>query len=219
MSATEDKINQRYVGLAFLLLAAAVLACNRTVPTATPPIGTAAPVVATDTLTPMPGATAAATTIPALTATATPPPTASSPIPDSPTPTTGTPQGAAGYISEGAAVIPEKPVGRTGDKVEIQVSIVIIIRPRNPLPIACIIKRARRHVGEGSATMGSHTTVGIHDNFPPGQTGIAVGTADHKVTGRINQEVKSIGEQDFNAVRNGFLNPWYQDLNQVFPYF
>jgi hypothetical protein len=71
MSATEDKTNPRYIGLVFVLLVAAALACNRTVPTATPPDSTAMPVAATDTVAPIPSATATTTTAMIATATAT----------------------------------------------------------------------------------------------------------------------------------------------------
>ena len=64
MSTTGDKKNQRYVHLADMMLLAAALACNRTVPTATPAPSTAVPVAATDTVTPIPDATAAATASP-----------------------------------------------------------------------------------------------------------------------------------------------------------
>jgi hypothetical protein len=86
MSATKDRTNQRFVGLALFLLVIAALACNRTVPTATPPSSTAVSVAATDTVTPMPGATATVTVTPTAT------PAVSSPVAGSPTPSVGTPE-------------------------------------------------------------------------------------------------------------------------------
>ena len=78
-------MNKRYVCLAILMLMAAALACNRTVPTATPPASTAMPIVTSDTGTPdLPTAGAAATLSPS--------PSSQTPGPSTSTPPIGTPE-------------------------------------------------------------------------------------------------------------------------------
>lgn len=48
--------------------------------------------------------------------------------------------------------------------------------------------------GEGTAAMGSKTTVGIHHNLSAGQTGICSRTAFHKTTGRIDEDFRFLRE-------------------------
>ena len=43
--------------------------------------------------------------------------------------------------------------------------------------------------GEGAAAVGEIAAVGIHNDLPPGQAGVAVGTADDKMAGGIDEDI------------------------------
>ena len=71
--------------------------------------------------------------------------------------------------------------------------------------------------GEGAAAVTAHAAVGVDDDFPPGQTGIALGSADDEITGGVNEEFGGFGQhalrQDFF---DDFLDAEFLDLGVGF---
>ena len=53
------------------------------------------------------------------------------------------------------------------------------------------------------AAVTAHAAVGVDDNFPPGQTGITLGSADDEITGGVDEELGGFGQ---HALRQDFFD-------------
>ena len=68
---------------------------------------------------------------------------------------------------------------------------------------------------EGTTTVGTFTTVGIHDDLAAGEAGIAVGATDHELAGGVDVIGNVVSEQALHALWQLLLHAGNEDLDDV----
>ena len=68
---------------------------------------------------------------------------------------------------------------------------------------------------EGTATVGTASTVGVHDDLPTGQTGVPVRPPDDKLAGRVHVQFVVAFEQGLDTLRTIREHPRQHDVRHI----
>ena len=77
------------------------------------------------------------------------------------------------------------------------------------------VNLARILAGEGSAAVRTLASVGVHDDLSASQAGVAGGTADHELAGRIDMQDEIVLEQGCGLRIQRRLESWQQNIPDV----